>query len=225
MHNSKIAAVSRRKAIARKQDSVFNHLNEAENIVLSLLECAPSVAGALLEMTTAKSDKRHGEKKVADANDNKDDDDGNNADEESFEKLMAQVRSSGVGYLAGVKKLHGLLAPHASLVKSYKNHDREGTPLSEEEDKQKSHKSLAAALPRSAAGATNNISSKIVEEATSNMYAARVKKRLAKERSEILSEMIRLEEAEGGSGNQTEQMKIDEDTAGSKRKHESILQT
>lgn len=75
------------------------------------------------------------------------------------------------------------------------------------------------------AGATNNISSKIVEEATSNMYAARVKKRLAKERSEILSEMIRLEEAEGGSGNQTEQMKIDEDTAGSKRKHESILQT
>jgi hypothetical protein len=36
--------------------------------------------------------------------------------------------------------------------------------------------------------------------ATSNMYAARVEKRLAVERREILREMIRLEEDGGGGG-------------------------
>ena len=48
----------------------------------------------------------------------------------------------------------------------------------------------------------NPNSSEIVKMATSNMYAARVEKRLAVERREILKEMIRLEEdgLDGGGG-------------------------
>merc|ERR1712194_311651 len=99
----------------------------------------------------------------------------------------------------------------------YKNHDG-GEPT--DTDTNTSNRSLAAALP-CAAEASNR--SNIVEEATSNMYAARVKKRLAMERSEILTEMIRLEELEGSSNDESEeQFDHHIDNAGSKRKHESI---
>lgn len=175
IRNAKIAAVSRHKSIAAERDRVFQDLEEAENIVLSLLECASEVSGALSDMTTAKSKKRHGEKG----------DDEEENTEYSFKDLTAKVRCNGLGYLAGVKKLHQLLAPHASLVKSYKNHGE----VSSEGEKQP-HANLAPA---------NSVSSKIVAEATSNMYAARVKKRLAMERCEILREMIRFEELERGT--------------------------
>ena len=75
-----------------------------ENIILSLLECASDVADSLSEMTSAKINEK-----------------GNNEDANSFEELSARVRENGVGYLAGMKKLHRLLAPHAPLVKSYQN--------------------------------------------------------------------------------------------------------
>jgi len=182
IHNSKIAAAARRKAIAGQRQLVLDDLNEAENIVLSLLECASDVSSALSEMTTAKSKNGKKDESSSDA--------AEKTGEKSFEDLTAEVRSNGVGYLAGVKKLHKLLAPHSSLVKSYKNHDRRESSSTGESDKQQS---LAIT---SAAGGTNSTSSKLVEEATSNMYAVRVKKRLAMEKSEILQEMIRLEEVE-----------------------------
>lgn len=170
----------------------MNDLDEAENIVLSLLECASDLSTKLSGMTTSKSRKRHGVK--GDEDNNK----GNDNTEESFEELTAGVRSNNVGYLAGVKKLHKLLAPHAELVKSYKNHDSGDRSASGSESQ--SNKTSIAAAVISGAGASDGrqkrTSSKVVEEATSNMYAARVKKRLAMERSEILSEMIRLEELE-----------------------------
>ena len=186
IHNSKIAAAARRKAIASQRQLVLDDLNEAENIVLSLLECASDVSSALSEMTTAKSKKR----------DESSSDAAEKTGEKSFEDLTAEVRSNGVGYLAGVKKLHKLLAPHSSLVKSYKNHGSGDSSSTAESDKQQS---LAVT---SAAGGTNSTSSKLVEEATSNMYAVRVKKRLAMEKSEILQEMIRLEEMEEESETQ-----------------------
>ena len=190
IHNSKIAAAARRKAIASQRQLVLDDLNEAENIVLSLLECASDVSSALSEMTTAKSKNGKRDESSSDAAEK-------TAGEKSFEDLTAEVRSNGVGYLAGVKKLHKLLAPHSSLVKSYKNHTDSGESSSTgESDKQQS---LAVT---SAAGGTNSTSSKIVEEATSNMYAVRVKKRLAMEKSEILQEMIRLEHLEEESETQ-----------------------
>jgi len=181
IHNSKIAAAARRKAIAGQRQLVLDDLNEAENIVLSLLECASDVSSALSEMTTAKS------KKTNEKRDESSSDAAEKTGERSFEDLTAEVRSNGVGYLAGVKKLHKLLAPHSSLVKSYKNHEGDFSSTGESDKQQ----SLAVT---SAAGGTNSTSSKLVEEATSNMYAVRVKKRLAMEKSEILREMIRLEE-------------------------------
>ena len=205
--------MSRRKAIAGQRKSIINDLDEAENIVLSLLECASDVAGALSEMTTAKSKKMHGKKRE----DNNDEEDGKKVDT-SFEQLTANVRSNGVGYLAGVKKLHELLAPHSSLVKSYKNHDGESSAT--EKNYKQPHKSLAAAV----AGGNSSASSKIIQESTSNMYAVRVKKRLAMERKDIMKEMIRLEELDG-DGDWDIEMEMDSSdttTAGSKRKHKSI---
>ena len=201
MHTSKIAAASRRKAIAGHRDQAIKDLDEAETIVLSLLECASDTSDALSKMTAAKSKNSHG---------GKGHDTEGNVDKESFEELTAKVRSNGVGYLAGVKKLHNLLSPHASLVKAYKN--RDGGEASTESEKQP-QKSLSVVIP-GAAGAV----SKIVEEATSNTYAARVKKRLALERSEILKEMIRLEELERSDGGEEKQSEAveEKDTAGSK---------
>ena len=67
IHNSKIAAAARRKAIAGQRQLVLDDLNEAENIVLSLLECASEVSSALSEMTTAKSKNRKRDESSSDA--------------------------------------------------------------------------------------------------------------------------------------------------------------
>ena len=203
--NSKIAAVSRRRAIAGQRQAVLDNLDKAENIVLSLLDCASDVAGALSDMTSAKSKKRHGQKK-----------EGN--DERTFEEFTSSVRANGDAYLAGVKSLHSLLSPHASLVKSYKNHDA----ITSTNDESKHHKSLAAALP-SSTGGTNSTSSKVVEEATTNMYAVRVEQRLANERTQVLREMIRLEEEEQCTINDDDgdiEGVKNTNAVGSKRKHE-----
>lgn len=145
-----------------------------------------------------------------------DEGEGNNNREgaSSFEQLSTQVRSNGVGYLAGVTKLHELLAPHASLVKSYRNH----TSAAAANDSNTNNNTNGANAVSSDATNNNNgqptqqsselasfnpNSSEIVKMATSNMYAARVEKRLAVERREILKEMIRLEE-EGLDGGMEE---------------------
>eukprot|EP00985_Skeletonema_marinoi_P023917 scaffold16210_cov77-Skeletonema_marinoi.AAC.2 len=141
-----------------------------------------------------------------------DDEESNNNNREgasSFEQLSTQVRSNGVGYLAGVTKLHELLAPHASLVKSYRNHTSAATAA----NNSNTNTNTNGANAGSSDATTNNNngqqqptqqsselasfnpnSSEIVKMATSNMYAARVEKRLAVERRGILMEMIRLEE-------------------------------
>lgn len=203
VHSSKIAAASRRKSIASQRQLVMNDLEAAENIVLSLLDIASDVAGTLSKMTTAKSKKRHREKRT---------DKVGNA-EDSFEDLTAKVRSNGAGYLEGVKRLHKLLAPHSSYVKSLNTHDREEDTVRE--------RSVLKSLD-----SPNSTFSKIVEEATSNMHAVRVKKRLAIERCEILKEMIRSMKVEecglSYEGERGEEESHINDTAGSKRKHDSI---
>jgi len=164
------------------------------------------VSESLSKMTMARS--RHQQH---------DDEESNNDNREgasSFEQLSTQVRSNGVGYLAGVTKLHELLAPHASLVKSYRNHSSAATA-----NDSNTNNNTNGAAAGSSDETTNNTngqptqqsselasfnpnSSEIVKMATSNMYAARVEKRLAVERREILREMIRLEEEglDGGGG-------------------------
>ena len=199
IHQARIVASTRRRAISSSRDEIFSDLEQAETIVLALLQCASEVSESLSKMATARS--RH----LIDDDDHRDGDNNNNDDtneEESFEQLASQVRANGVGYLAGVTKLHGLLTPHAELVKSYRNHsaataaasalngNQNETSSSDTTDNNgqlKQSSEIASFDPRS---------SEIVQMATSNMYAARVEKRLAVERMEILKEMIRLEEEE-----------------------------
>jgi hypothetical protein len=102
-----------------------------------------------------------------------------------FEELSTQILSSGVGYLAGVTKLHSLVAPHASLVKAYRNHHQQ--------------QSEVATVTAANIGSNTNIND-IVKMVTSKMLAVRLEKRLAIERREILREMIRLEEMERDDG-------------------------
>ena len=182
MTKAKEAASARRKEVAAKRDNVFHDLDQAENIIVSLLDCASNVAQSLSDMTTAKAN-------------------GDN----SFEELAISIKENGVGYLAGVKKVHSLLAPHASLVKSYRNQDE-----AEKGDGDTKNEKKEA-----------TISDEIIKKATSNMYAARVEKRLALERSAILKEMIRLEDLESTSAatNNTADDVEESAVAGSKRKH------
>lgn len=187
VNKAKDAAVARRKEVSEKRDRVFNDLDQAENIILCLLDCASEVAQSLSEMTAAKA----------------------SGNENAFEDLAGKIKENGVGYLAGVKKVHSLLAPHASLVKSYPNQDARAKD--EEDNAQtKEEKSIA---------------DEIVKKATSNMYSARVEQRLALERSAILKEMIRLEELESATnavdGN-SEKESAGSAAAGSKRKLDSI---
>ena len=165
---------------------MFHDLEEAETIVLALLQCASETSDSLSKMTVARSRHHHlnnSEAATAAAA----------AGEGSltFEQLAAQVRSNGVGYLAGVTKLHQLLAPHASLVKSYRNHA--STAAANNSQGETSKRNDTTTITSEIASFHPN-SSEIVKLATSNMYAARVEKRLAVERREILKEMIRLEE-------------------------------
>mmetsp|Transcript_28049 Transcript_28049/g.44122 ORF Transcript_28049/g.44122 Transcript_28049/m.44122 type:complete len:310 (+) Transcript_28049:258-1187(+) len=210
IHQARIVASTRRRAISSSRDEIFNDLEEAETIVLALLQCASEVSEALSKMTMARS------RNQIDYGD--DDDDGNNGSNNnnngdavaSFEQLSAQVRLNGVGYLAGVTKLHELLAPHASLVKSYRNHTTTtaGTTVDNANNNNKKLQGAASISDTTTTKTSSEIasfnpnSSEIVNMATSNMYAARVEKRLAVERREILKEMIRLEEERlRGSGN------------------------
>jgi hypothetical protein len=203
VHSCKVSAASRRKLIAAQRQTVIDDMDVAENIVLSLLDIASDVAGALSDMTTAKSKKRHEERSI--------EEDGNL--EDSFEDLTAKVRSSGAVYLAGVKCLHKLLAPHSNYVKSLNKPGGEDSA----DDEVNSH---------NRSGAPNNAFSKIVAEATSNMHAVRVEQRLAIERCEILREMIRFHEVEECSSNDEEtrgeEGSHNNDVAGSKRKHISV---
>eukprot|EP00984_Skeletonema_dohrnii_P022707 scaffold11804_cov105-Skeletonema_dohrnii-CCMP3373.AAC.5 len=163
-------ASTRRRAISSSRNEVFQDLEQAETIVLALLQCA------------------------------------------------SEVRSNGVGYLAGVTKLHELLAPHASLVKSYRNHttaaavnnsnaNTNGANAASTDATNNNVQQQQPTQQSSELASFNPNSSEIVKMATSNMYAARVEKRLAVERREILKEMIRLEEdgLDGGGGGMEEE--------------------
>jgi len=167
------------------------------------------VSESLSKMTMARS--RHQQ------HDDEGESNNNREGASSFEQLSTQVRSNGVGYLAGVTKLHELLAPHASLVKSYRNHTSAATAANNSNINNNTNGAEAGSSDAttnnnngqptqqsSELASFNPNSSEIVKMATSNMYAARVEKRLAVERREILKEMIRLEEDGGGGGMEEE---------------------
>ena len=201
VHTARIAASSRRKVISLQRDRVFKDLEEAEDIALSLLDCASEAAGALSDMTSARTKEKH-EQSLG------------KSDGSSIEELASQVRTNGSAYLRGVTKIHSLLAPHSSLVKVYKNRNE---PVSQEDRAKKPQGSLASTV----AGGTDSVSKKVVEQATKNMYTARVAHRLAVERSEILKEMLQMEESERESASNETSCDPGENDGGKKRKHGS----
>ncbi len=208
MLSLKTTAASRRGAIECRRRSVLDDLDAAEDVVLALLESASGAAAALSGMTIASwptkgsIDGRGG------------------VEGELFEDLAARVRRGGAAYSAGVKRLHELLAPHARYVKSMG--DRDGG-ASADGGRRSDDGSVAASL--GAAGSEDGARGGMVGEATSNVYAVRVKMRLAMERCEILRQMIQLEEDElsrEDCENGRAELPWNGDAAGSKRKHDSI---
>jgi hypothetical protein len=230
-----MVASTRRKVISSSRNQLFQDLEEAENIVLALLHCASEVSDSLSSMTTAKS--RHHQQQQAQQKSGEEHDDDNDEEQSrknnnttttqlTFEELSAQVRSNGIGYLAGVTKLHELLKPHASLVKAYHNHRHHHTAAISGAgvDNTKGEQQQQQPQQSSSDIATlTGSNSELVKMVTSNMSAARVEQRLAIERRDILREMIRLEELEQehddeGVGVDDGDNKSEEDLKSKKRK-------
>ncbi len=219
VRDMKVSSAARREEIECRRRSVLADLDDAEEIVLALLETASAVASALSEMTTARSKKRHGgEGRRNNAENGDGATTGGGGD--TFEELATNVRVGGAVYSSGVRRLHELLAPHAHYVKSLNERDGRAS----DDNGKRSNDSSTVTSPGGAIP-TDGARCGIVEEATSNMYAVRVKNRLAMERCEVLRQMIQLEEDEiPREGNEDVRVEApsDVDTAGSKRKHDSI---
>lgn len=229
VHNIKTMATARRKVIESQRKLVLDDLDKAEDVVLALLELASGVTNALSDMTTATSSnsstiktRRYDDIKESTNNGESREKDDNNARRQlggkSFEELATRVSSGSAGYSTGVKKLHTLLAPHAHYVKSLTNNNNRLTStvtdkISGERSTSNSYGSLVAATSSSIVlnSKDGNVFGKIIEEATSNMYAVRVKKRLVMERCEVLRQMIRLEDDDDGTLSGTGQVKVEEE--------------
>jgi hypothetical protein len=229
VHNIKTMATARRKVIESQRKLVLDDLDKAEDVVLALLELASGVTNALSDMTTATSSnsstiktRRYDDIKESTNNGESREKDDNNARRQlggkSFEELATRVSSGSAGYSTGVKKLHTLLAPHAHYVKSLTNNNNRLTStvtdkISGERSTSNSYGSLVAATSSSIVSNSKdgNVFGKIIEEATSNMYAVRVKKRLVMERCEVLRQMIRLEDDDDGTLSGTGQVKVEEE--------------
>lgn len=228
VHNIKTMATARRKVIESQHKLVQDDLDKAEDGVLALLELASGVTNALSDMTTATSNsstiktRRYDDIKESTNNGESREKVDNNARRQlggkSFEELATRVSSGSAGYSTGVKKLHTLLAPHAHYVKSLTNNNNRLTStitdkISGERSTSNNYGSLMAATSSSIVSNSKdgNVFGKIIEEATSNMYAVRVKKRLVMERCEVLRQMIRLEEDNDGTLSGTGQVKVEEE--------------
>ena len=197
-----MVASTRRKVISSSRNQLFQDLEEAENIVLALLHCASEVSDSLSSMTTAKSRHHQQQEQKSEEDDDDDDEEQSRKNNDTttpqltFEELSAQVRSNGIGYLAGVTKLHELLKPHASLVKAYHNHRHHTAAISGVDGTKGQQQQQQPQQSSSDIATLTGSNSELVKMVTSNMSAARVEQRLAIERRDILREMIRLEELE-----------------------------
>lgn len=221
VHNVKTMATARRKVIESQRKLVLDDLDKAEDVVLALLELASGVTNALSDMTTASTIKtrRHGGSELTNNGKEGREEEDNNARQlggKSFEELATRVSAGSGGYSRGVKKLHSLLAPHAHYVKSLTNNNRltsNGTNNSGERSTSNNCGNLMAATSSSTVSNSKdgNVFGKIIEDATSNMYAVRVKKRLVMERCEVLRQMIQLEEDGDGALSGTGQVKAEEE--------------
>ncbi len=159
------------------------------------------MSDSLSSMTTAKS-RHHQQQEQKSEEDDDDDEEQSRKNNDTttpqltFEELSAQVRSNGIGYLAGVTKLHELLKPHASLVKAYHNHRHHTAAISGVDGTKGQQQQQQPQQSSSDIATLTGSNSELVKMVTSNMSAARVEQRLAIERRDILREMIRLEELE-----------------------------
>lgn len=214
VHNIKTIATARRKVIESQRKLVLDNLDKAEDVLLALLELASGVTNALSDMTTASTTKTRRQGSSESTKNGKcreeeeEEDNARQLGGKSFEELATRVSAGSSGYSSGVKKLHSFLAPHAHYVKSLTNNNRltsTATDKSGERSTSNNYGSLMAATSSS-----GTVFGKIIEEATSNMYAVRVKKRLVMERCEVLRQMIQLEEDDGALS-ETGQVKVEEE--------------
>jgi len=182
----------RKRQIKERQLQLLEDLDQAEELTLQLLQLAASTTQELADATL-----------------------------EGDEEKWKTCQKNGVEYMQKVKQIHTLLSPHAHYVVAYKNHAvDEGTLESEpshsdEASTAKNSTSIKrSASNESAIGGTAKkmkksqgeqsndtediagASTKMKVGQAGNMYAARVEKRLAIERRNILREMLRLEKHE-----------------------------
>lgn len=162
-----------------KRHGVFGDLDNAERLVMDILSIATSTSEAfsgLAQSTQIVASEENGEDETL---------------KQNGRQLQHRIRKNGQEYLSKIKKIHDLLAPHASLVKSYGN-------LQESIEKKTSD------LPTSTAADSTTEKVEGVTSMKNNMYVSRLEMRFAIERKNLLREMVRLEEAEVSSDEENE---------------------
>uniref|UniRef100_A0A7S4RVD7 Uncharacterized protein n=1 Tax=Ditylum brightwellii TaxID=49249 RepID=A0A7S4RVD7_9STRA len=182
-----------------RQKQIFADLDEAEKLVLGMMQIASSTASALSDLTEVGG--------------------GGNEGAAAEEMLAKLAKSNGEEYLAKVKRIHSLLSPHAKLVVAYRNHQ---VDIADDGGGSSGGGSISSG---GAAGATAIATNKVDDGKTAkshNMYASRVEMRLAMERRDVLREFLRLEKKEineGGAKNESISADDSVDTS-AKRKRE-----
>ena len=143
---------------------VFDDLENAEQLAMETLTIASSTAEAFchLAQNTQTDEKK-----------------GSETDKQTARQLQHRIRKNGQEFLSKIKKIHDLLAPHASIVKTYEN-----LPSSEK-----------------ATGASSNTESSRLK---GDIYLSRLEMRLAVERRELLREIVQSKDGGARVGQESE---------------------
>ena len=154
-----------------KRHEVFNDLDNAERLVMNILTIATSTSEAFSSLALNAQ--------IMDSEENGKDE----TVKQNARHLQHRIRKNGQEYLSKIKKIHDLLAPHASLVKAYGN-------------LQESTEEKTTSLPSSAAVASTTEEADGAMRMDNDMYVSRLEMRFAIERRNLLRQMVCLEEGE-----------------------------
>lgn len=143
---------------------VFDDLENAEQLVMETLSIASSTAEAFCHLAQNTQTVASNQKKESES------------DKHTTRQLQHRIRKNGQEFLSKIKKIHDLLAPHASIVKAYQN------------------------LPSEEKITANKESSTL----KGNIYVSRLEMRLAVERRQLLREIVRSKDGGLHGGQESE---------------------
>uniref|UniRef100_A0A7S1UL21 Uncharacterized protein n=1 Tax=Grammatophora oceanica TaxID=210454 RepID=A0A7S1UL21_9STRA len=180
----RLAVQKRKEALLGRigqQRQVLKDMEKAEGMVWNLIHLAKETAEGLADLKPSPQ-------------------------QDDAEEASPDLSALSQNYRTTLSQIHGLLKPHAHLVKAYENHR-----IDEEEPENDDEEAVDAEKKKK----------KAQQETTSaapNMYAARVEMRLALEKQQVLKALLELENQESSPTGANEAMSIQ--AVGEKRKRD-----